>query len=174
MLVPFELRPGIPLEGWSAKEHGLEHAEHVDEHLRRVAREGAFPLVLPDHLPNTHLALTLGELARDAGEERHTATHRAIFGARYGRGRDIGSRDVLLDIATSQGFDTRDVERAWDEPSYDQRLGQFRNLARYLGIAATPAALVCNELIIGSRPYQVLTEALDRCMVTPESVAEES
>ena len=159
----------MPPEGMSAKEHGLAHSERVEEYLRRVAREGGFPLLMPDHVPNTHLALTLGEWARDAGEERHVATHRAIFDARYGRGLDLGSRQVLLGIAASLGLDTQDISRAWDERRFDERLGQFRHLALYLGVAATPAALVCNELLIGSRPYQVLSDALGRCMVTPAS-----
>ena len=164
----------MPLEGFSAKENGLAHSEHVEEHLRGVAREGGFPLVLPDHLPNSHLALTLGEYARDAGEERHAAAHRAIFDARYGRGLDIGSRHVLLGLAESLGFDRGEVERSWDDRHFDERLQQFRHLALYLGVAATPAALVCNELLIGSRPYQVLESAIERCLVTPATAGEAS
>lgn len=169
MLVPFELRPGMPPEGLSAKEHGLAHSERVEEYLRRVAREGGFPLLIPDHVPNTHLALTLGEYARDAGEERHRAAHRAIFDARYGHGLDLGSRDVLLGIASALELDADDVSKAWEDGRFEERLRQFRHLAQYLGVAATPAALICNELLIGSRPYQVLNDALERCMVTPAS-----
>ena len=39
-----------------------------------------------------------------------------------------------------------------------------------LGVGATPSALICNELLIGSRPYRVLEAALERCLVTEESV----
>lgn len=170
--MPFELRPDMPSGGFSAREKGLAHSEHVEEYLRRVAREGGFPLVLPDHLPNTHLAFTLGEYARDAGEERHGAVHRAIFDARYGQGLDIGSRQVLLDLSASLGFDTGEVENAWDARHFDERLHQYRRLAFYFGVAATPAALVCNELLIGSRPYRVIESALERCLVTPATAEE--
>jgi len=169
VLVPFELHADIPPEGVSAKEHGLAHSERVEEHLRRVARDGGFPLVLPDHLPNTHLALGLGEYARDAGEEQHRLAHQTIFDARYARGLDIGSREVLLGIAEALGFGADDVSKAWEDRRFDKRLDQFRHLAGYLGVAATPAALVCNELLIGSRPYQVLSDALERCTITPAS-----
>jgi len=167
VLVPFELRPSMPAEGLSASEHGLGHSEKVEEHLRRLAREGGFPLVLPDLIPNTHLALTLGELARDAGESRHEAMHRALFGAYFGRGQDLGRRDVLLEVALAQGFDSDDVSASWDESRFDERLEQFRHLAQHIGVGSTPTALVCNELIIGSRPYQVIQEAVDRCLVAP-------
>jgi hypothetical protein len=40
----------------------------------------------------------------------------------------------------------------------------------HLGIDSTPAALICNELLIGSRPYAVFKDALDRCLITPENV----
>ncbi len=43
----------------------------------------------------------------------------------------------------------------------------------HLGIDSTPAALICNELLIGSRPYQVLKDSIDRCLVTAENIEEE-
>jgi predicted DsbA family dithiol-disulfide isomerase len=167
--VPYELRPGIAEQGISAKEHGLAHSEHVDAHLERMASEGGFPLIVQDHLPNTHLALVMAERARDEG--LRDAVHDAIFHAYFGEGRDIGDRTVLLDVAERAGMDVGELRRAWDDGRYEERLRSFAQLGESLGITSTPSALICDELVIGSRPYAVLREAVDRCLVTEESLS---
>ncbi len=169
VLVPFELRPNMPREGLSAKRSGLGHPEKVDEHMLRIARTEGFPMSLPDHIPHTHAAIVMGEVARDVGAETHWRTHEAIFRAYYGEGRDIGAQDVLLDVAESIGLDTVAVAAAWLEDTYEERLHAFRHFAMHVGIDATPAAMICNELLIGSRPYAVMRDTLDRCLVTKEN-----
>lgn len=174
ILVPFELRPEMPDAGIPESElEATGASEKVHEHLLRVAEQEGIPFVLPPFLPKTHLALTLAELARDRGHELHAVMHRAIFDAHFGRGLDIGSREVLMPIALEHGLVPEDVTAAWDDDVYAERLHQFRHVALNLGIDATPAAVICNELIIGSRPYEVLRDALDRCLVTRDSVRQE-
>lgn len=174
VLVPFELRPGMPLEGFSATEQGLRHSENVEAYMLRVAREEGLAMVLPDLVPNTHRAMVVGEIARDEGPDMHWRVHKAIFSAHYGEGRDIGSKEVLLDLADESGLDTAKVAEAWLGDTYEERLHAYRHLALHIGIDATPAALVCNELIIGSRPYKVLQGAIDRCLLTPGIAAHEA
>lgn len=164
VLVPFELRPSMPLEGWRVSElEAAGHSDRVSEHLRRVAKKEGFPLVLPEFLPNTHKAHTLAELARDHGSEIHEAVHRSIFAAYFAEGLDIGDEEILLTVAEGAGVDSAAARLAWSEDRYDERLHQFRHVALHIGIDATPATLVCNELIIGSRPAAVIREALKRC-----------
>lgn len=175
ILAPFELRPSMPPEGMqiSALEAG-GHSEHVEEHLNKAAERGGFPYSAPPFVPNTHLALSLGEFARDLGAEQHRSAHAAIFKAYFGEGRDIGKRDVLLEVATAVGFDAGEVEEAWDADRYDGRLHRFMHLGLGLGVTSTPAALICNELLIGSRPYEVLKKSVDRCLLTAENIEAES
>jgi predicted DsbA family dithiol-disulfide isomerase len=130
-------------------------------------------MVLPDLVPNTRLAMAMGEYARDRGDDVFWRVHQAIFAAYFGSGRDIGRREVLLEVARAEGLDPEAVVRAWDEGTYDARLHEFHHLALQLGIATTPSALICNELLIGTRPYGILREAVTRCLVTPASLAEE-
>ncbi len=170
-LVPFELRPAMPPEGVSFDQVGHAHSEKVKEHMKRMAAEGGLELVFPDFVPNTHLALALGEYGRDIGPEAHEAIHEAVFSAYSGRGEDIGSEEVLLGIAADKALDTADVAAAFAEGRYDERLHQFYHLALGMGVSATPSALICNELLIGSRPYQVLADSLERCLVTEHNVA---
>lgn len=172
VLVPFELRPDMPDEGHNVSEleaAGMDHG-HIEEHLRDLSLREGFPLTIPPFLPKTHLALVWGEMARDRGIAEHMAIHHVIFGAYFGDGVDIGSREVLLGLASAYGYDPDELALAWDDGTYDERLHQFRHVAMQLGIESTPAALVCNELLIGSRPYRNIQDALDRCIVTPENI----
>lgn len=173
--MPFELRREIPDEGISASESGMGHSHRVEEYLRRVSvEEGLPPMVLPDLVPKTHRAIVLSEVARDAGPDVHRAAHAGVFLAYYGDGLDIGSKDVLLKVAEGvDGLDPDAVRDAWETGSMDGRIEAFMHLALHMGITTTPSALVCNELLIGSRPYGVLADAVSRCLLTPEDAGED-
>lgn len=175
VLVPFELRPDMPEEGYPVSELEVGgQSERVHEHLLRIAEREKIPLQIPPFLPKTHKAHVLAEMARDRGPAIHDTVHRAIFSAYFARGKDIGDAQVLLELAGREGFDRDEVTRAWDEGSFDERLHQFRHVSMHMGLDSTPAALICNELVIGSRPYQVLRDALDRCLVHQEALVEET
>lgn len=165
-VVPFELRPDFPVEGAGIETLGEGHSERVREHMSRMAREGGLTLTFPDFVPNTHRALSLGEYARDLGPEVHEAVHEAIFAAYNGFSENIGDESALERIASAAGLDASAAMTAVAEGRFDERLHQFLHLATGMGISGTPAALICNELFIGTRPYQVLSEALERCLVT--------
>lgn len=149
-------------------------SNRIEEHLIRIADRDGFPLVLPKFLPKTHRALILAEMARDRGPDAHWAVHMAIFHVYFGRGLDLNDEETLLDVARDHGLSEEDVREAWAGDVYHERLHQFRHVAIHMGITATPAALICNELLIGSRPYQVIRDAVDRCLVTADTVEEEA
>lgn len=165
VLAPFELRPDMPEAGIKlAEQTQAGHSERVEEYLiKAAAREGA-SMVLPDFLPNTHSAMALAEIGRDAGDPAHKELHAAIFSAYFEAGLDIGDRGVLLDIGKGQGLDPETVEEAWSTGKYDERLSQFRKLGATLGVESTPAVLICNELLIGAQPYQIIKKAVERCL----------
>lgn len=172
--MPFELRPGMPDAGLSASKDGLGHSERVGDYLLRVAREeGLPPMQLPDLVPKTHRAMVMSEVARDAGADVYRAAHAGIFLAHYGDGLDIGSEEVLLRVAGAvEGLDPAIVADAWRTGAMDERIEEFRHLALHLGITTTPSALICNEVLIGSRTYSVLAEAVSRCLLTPADAEE--
>lgn len=169
-LIPFELRPNMPAEGVSIGALGGEHSERVEHHMRKMAEEGGIGFRSVDFVPNTHYALAAGEFARELGPEAHEAVHEALFAAYNADGRDIGSLDVVLEVCESRGIDADELREALEEGRYDHRLHEFLHLSLSFGITATPAAIVCNELLIGSRPYQVLEAALRECLITAEDM----
>jgi predicted DsbA family dithiol-disulfide isomerase len=164
MDLPFELRPGIAEVGISASEHGMSHTPRVVTYLEKVAARDGVAFHEQDLVPNTHIALLLGEAARDVGEATHRALHLGIFDAAFGEGRDIGDRDVLLDVAEKAGMERWSAEAAWSDERFAQRVHALRHLAMAMGVTATPTALICNELIIGSRPAAVLEQSIERCL----------
>jgi len=172
--MPFELRPSAPLEGISARDSGLAHSEHVSAFIARAAKEEGIVLHDRDLLPNTHRALLLGEVARDAGPALHRAVHVGVFDALFGQGLDIGDEAVLLEVAEAAGLPRETAETAWADTRYEGRLHAFRHLAAAMGVTATPSALICNQLIIGSRPVAVLEEAISRCLLTLADAKAES
>jgi len=169
-LIPYELRPSMPAEGVPVEQIGT-HSEKVEQYMVRMAAEGGIEFVFPQFVPNTHFALALGEYARDVGPEAHEAIHEAIFSAYNARAEDIGREEVLLDIAEKHALDRDDVASAFAEGRYDERLHQFYHLGLSLGVTATPSALICNELFIGTRPYQVLEDSVQRCLVDEHNIA---
>lgn len=158
-------------------ELGGEHSDRVTDHMFRMAREQGVPFRVVTHVPNTHRALALGEFARDRGVETHQRVHASIFTAYQGEGLDIGSPEVLAGIAEDAGLDAAELAEVWETGRYDKRLDEYRAFAIAIGVRVTPTALICNELLIGSRPYGALEAALGRCMVSPDEsgtgVAEE-
>ncbi len=159
----------MPLEGISAREHGLTHSANVEDFMRRTSHAEGYPMEVPDHVPHTRNAIVMAEVARDAGAQVHERAHRATFGAYFGRGRDIGHREVLLDIAEAAGLDVEPVVEAWLADTYADRLEGFAHVAGALGIGEIPAVLVCNHLVIGVRPYKVFEELLQDCLASPEA-----
>lgn len=165
-LVPFELRPSLAPEGVPVTEIGDAHSDRVQEHMQRIASQGGLELRLPDFVPNTHFAIAAGEYARDLGTEVHERVHEALFAAYNARGEDIGDLGVLAEVVSDAGLDSGEVLSALAEGRFDERIHQFMHIALGMGIDATPAALICNVLLIGTRPYRVLEEALGECMLT--------
>ncbi len=170
-LVPFELRPQLSAEGASIEDIGAGHSEHVEEYMRRLAAEGGLEIDFPGFMPNSHRALVVGEYARDLGPEIHERVHEAIFSAFNGRGEDIGREDTLLRVAGECGLDRTAVAEALASGGYEERLHRFTHLGIDMGVTATPAALVCNQLMIGSRPYEVVERALAECLADIEGAA---
>ena len=130
-------------------------------------------MVIPGFIPNTHLAMSLAEIGRDGGEDLQAGLHAAIFSAYFEHVLDIGRREVLLDIGERHGLLARAIEKAWDDGEYDARLSRFRRFALDLGVDSTPAAVICNELLLGVRPYRILKEAVERCLTRPGSPSDD-
>lgn len=141
---------------WNAAVYPMAEALGIEVHL-------------PPVQPRSRQALELAEYARERG--RFPEVHDALFAAFFRDGRDIGSREVLLEVAESAGLDREGVGADLDESRYTERVIRDQELARRLGVASVPTMLVAApgedleeaEPVVGTqRSNDRLARAVDR------------
>ena len=110
-------------------------------------------------ISNSRLAIEAGEFAKEQG--RFDRFHHAVFEAYFSQGKDIGSIDVLTQIAASAGLDTRDLGDALRNGAYRRALETVKEDASRLGITAAPTfRLGDRERIVGAQQIAVFRERL--------------
>jgi predicted DsbA family dithiol-disulfide isomerase len=157
--MPFELRP-----------HPNPTLRPEDEYLPSVWKRSVYPLAaqlgidikLPavSPQPYSRLALEGMQFAKEHGKvtEYVDATFRAFFQ----RGLDIGSLDVLRDIAREVGLEENEFVSALQSGKYTGKHQQALLQARQLGIHVVPTIQVDGERIEGMPRSSVLRDLLAR------------
>ena len=105
-----------------------------------MAHDRGMKLKLPPVQPRSRLALEAAECAREQG--RFDAMHHAIFGAFFEAGRDIGQKEVLLELGESCGVEREVLERALTTGQYREKVLGDEELASELGLSGVPAMLL--------------------------------
>jgi predicted DsbA family dithiol-disulfide isomerase len=122
---------------------GLPHADEL-------------PLV-----PNSRKALVLAEFARAKG--RFGEIHPRLFEAYWVKGRDIGSDDVLVDVADEAGLDRAEVVHALADPA--AALAAIELETREVvghGVTGVPAWVVDERFLVpGAQPHEVFERVLE-------------
>jgi len=158
--LPFEIHPDTPPEGvrWADYFPGMDPEGFFDQLDRRGKpmgiRFGPQPL-----MSNSRKAMEGGEFAKVHG--RYETYHAAIFRAFFTGCRDIGNRDVLLDIAQTAGLDRQAFAAALDSRTYLSRLAETTRRARERGITSAPTFLIDGYgTITGAQPLGTFRAAL--------------
>jgi predicted DsbA family dithiol-disulfide isomerase len=110
-------------------------------------------------VPNSRRALVLGELARGRG--RFHEVHPRLFDAYWVKGLDIGSDEVLLDVATDAGLDRAEVAAQLGSPEIVAAIeGETRDAVGN-GIGGVPGWVVDDRLLVpGAQPHAVFERVL--------------
>jgi len=159
--LPFDLHPEYPPQGIPLADlhrmYGIGVGED-DPNRERFAAAG-LTYDRPEIVPNTRLALRLGELAREQG--LHEPFHHRLMDAYWSEATYIGDPDELRRLATEIGLDGDDVERTIDDPTaYLDRVEASTHDAYSLGINAVPAFLLDRRLIVlGAHPIETFRRA---------------
>jgi predicted DsbA family dithiol-disulfide isomerase len=131
---------------------GLPHAERLEK------------------APSSRRALVLGEIARDQGH--HGELHPRLFEAYWVEGLDIGSDDVLLDLAENVGMDRAETgERlsAWAADLLAAIEEETRGAVE-MGVNGVPGWLIDQRLLVpGAQPHEVFERVLTRLGHEPEA-----
>jgi predicted DsbA family dithiol-disulfide isomerase len=112
-----------------------------------------------ERVPNSRRALVLGELARERG--RFGELHPRLFDAYWVKGLDIGSDDVLLDVAAAAGLDRSEVA---DQLASSEIVAAIERETREVvgqGITGVPGWVVDDRLLVpGAQPHEVFERVL--------------
>jgi predicted DsbA family dithiol-disulfide isomerase len=164
--LPFELNPDMPPEGMdrrtylSRKFGSWERVQALETQIVLAGRDdGArFDYDAIRLTPNTFLAHRVSWLAQREGKQR--AFVEAAFSAYFTQGRDIGSKEILTQIANESGLDGEAVGAFL---SSDEGAGSVRaleNSALQSGVRGVPFFDIGGTAIVGAQPAESLLQAI--------------
>lgn len=167
--LPFLLDPTTPDEGVDLRErlqkkYGVP-AEQMFGRVESAARESGIPL---DFSKITRaVATTRAHTLLRHAREKHTqrALNRALLDAYFLEGRDVGSVDVLADIASAHGFDADEARAIVGD---DAELRVTREEAASVaaqGISGVPFFIFGERLALsGAQSVEVMKQAITRAL----------
>ena len=124
------------------------------EHLKQTADSLGLAFGERKHTYNSRLAQELGLWAQsiDRGHDFHMAAFRAYFAD----GKNLGHKDVLIDIADSLGLPKAEAEDVITKRTFSPQVDSDWELSRKLGVTAVPTFVMNNDKIVGAQPYNDL------------------
>ncbi|MBX3263799.1 MAG: DsbA family oxidoreductase [Labilithrix sp.] len=164
---PFQLDPSTPPEGADLRERLAGKfggdPEPMFRKVEAAARESGIPLDFAKvrRTPNTLSAHTLITRAHEKGTQRALAG--ALFEAYFLEGKDVGSRDVLVEIAAGHGFakaEARDILE--DRAALDLTRTEAHAMSSQ-GIRGVPFTIFAGKLAVsGAQPTSAFRDVFRR------------
>lgn len=165
---PFELNPLMAPEGEDIGEHLARKYGSTPEQMRQnqeaIRERGAgvgftFNMDKRSRIVNTFDAHRLLHWAALEGSQAELK--QALLAAYFTEGRDVSSRDVLVDVASSIGLDATEARRVLDEDRYAQDVRAQEQFYQAQGIRAVPSVIVNDRYLIqGGQPADVFEQTL--------------
>ena len=169
---PFQLNPEIPDEGLPFEEYLTRRfgsREVVTPVLEELSREGRrqgveFNFDRIRHVPNTLAAHQLVQHAETLGRDQ-SALAESLMSAFFAEGRNIGEREVLLELAERHGIPLEEAHAALNSDAARQAVLAEEAQVRGSGLNAAPGFLMNRRLlVVGAQPTENLVNAFDRAM----------
>jgi predicted DsbA family dithiol-disulfide isomerase len=135
-----------------------------------MAEEAGLELGVRNHRYNGDLAHEAMLWARSVGAD--DAMHRAIFRAYFVDDRNIGSAEVLVELADGAGLNAPDLRRALDERQYRDEVQEQYAEAREIGVTAVPTFVAGGRALVGAHPYESFHQLMASAGVTRKGRAE--
>ena len=112
-------------------------------------------------MSNSRLALEAGEFAKEYG--MHDTFHEAVFKSFFTECKDIGQKDVLVDIAGSLGLDTDKLVTDLDNHTYLSKLEETTRSAHSMMVSAAPTFIIDGlRPITGAQPLDTFRTVLEK------------
>jgi predicted DsbA family dithiol-disulfide isomerase len=157
--LPFYLHPEYPEEGIPRAQLTARYGEAMHDRMRASFAASGLVYNPPDVIPNTRLALRLGELARE--RELHEPFHDRLMDAYWAEAVNVGDPDELRRLAAEVGLDANEVERVIREPeAYLDLVEGSTAQAQSIGVTGVPGFLLDRKLlVVGAQPLDVFRRA---------------
>jgi predicted DsbA family dithiol-disulfide isomerase len=163
---PFQLDPSpVPeprptLDALADKFGGPERARQMTDHTRAVAEADGMTLNFDRALSaNTFEAHRLSWYAAERG--RQPEVMEGLHRAHFTEGRDVGSRDVLVEVAAEAGLDPAEVRDFLDSSNGTAEVEAELAEARRLGVTSVPTFVFAGKYAVsGAQDPATLLEVL--------------
>ena len=132
------------------------------DNLYQLAEEDGLEIGDRSMTANSHRALLLAEAAKEAGSEAFYRLNDRIYSAFFVEGQNIGDEEVLKTIAKEAGVSAEIVQRAWEDPRYENILTENLRAAISSQVSGTPTFFFGEERVTGAVPLDVLQKAAER------------
>jgi predicted DsbA family dithiol-disulfide isomerase len=175
--LPFELNPDMPPEGMdrrtylSRKFGSWERVQALQPQIVLAGRDdgAVFDYETIKRTPNTFLAHRVSWLAQRTGQQR--AFVEAALQAYFVQGRDIGSKEVLAEIASESGLDAHAVAAFVSSDDGVESVRALERTALERGVQGVPYFDIGGTAIVGAQPAatvrQTIIEAAGRVAPRP-------
>ena len=165
---PFELNPDMPPEGmersaYRARKFGPEKSREIDAQMAATGREVGITFAFDKmrRTPSTRLAHRLIWQAGQDGLEAQGNLVDRMFEAYFQEGADIGSQDVLLEIARETGLDRKAAGQALSDDASLEAVLDLEDAGIRMGIRGVPFFILVNKYAIsGAQPPELWRDAL--------------
>ena len=175
---PFQLNPTMPAEGMDRREYletkfgGKENAVRVSSNIAEAAKVAGLNINF-EGIKTTPNTINAHRLIHWSGlEGRQTAVVSKLFKAYFVEGRDIGSNDVLIDIAKSAEMDPEMIERLLNSDADLDDLRARDANAREKGVTGVPAFVVANQHVVpGAQPPELWEQVIAEIVESEKNTA---
>jgi predicted DsbA family dithiol-disulfide isomerase len=161
--MPFELNPDLPPEGKDQQKHLAEVYGRTPEdvaamrsQMQATAARAGFPMDYtgegvepPAMMWNTFEAHKLLRWAlAEQGPEAQTRLKLALLRAHFQQRRNVSDREVLLEVAATEGFDRARAAEALDDDALAVAVRSEEQRGREAGIHSVPSFVVEGKYLI--------------------------
>ena len=119
------------------------------------------------HTYNSRLAQELAVWGDEAGVT--DALHDALFRAYFVNAQDLGSIDVLVDIADAMGLDASEARSVLEGRRYESTVDAHWAHARTVGVTGVPTFVADGFGVVGAQPYEALEGLMTQVGVAKQS-----
>lgn len=174
---PFELNPNMPVTGQNTSEHIQEKYGSTPEQsaqsrtqMQTLGEQLGFTFnwTSDSRMWNTFITHQVLDFALSQGKQHPLKM--ALLAAHFTDQRDLSQKEVLVDIATSQGLNGADVERVIDSGELADSVREKQKFWTSRGISGVPSMVFGDKyLVTGAQGADNYAEMLRRIFAETEA-----